>query len=80
MRVAGLFLQHGTNVTKLDPIEVTVHYTSGDVKTFEAVLDASTVLMGFGLPDDRLHSPNEKFSLDQFHKGIATSIRFWHEL
>ncbi len=30
----GLFLQHGTNVTKLDPIEVTVHYTSGDVKTF----------------------------------------------
>lgn len=50
------------------------------VATFEAVLDASTVLMGFGLPDDRLHSPNEKFSLDQFHKGIATSIRFWHEL
>jgi acetylornithine deacetylase/succinyl-diaminopimelate desuccinylase-like protein len=50
------------------------------VASFERLLGVPTVLMGFGLPDDRLHSPNEKFSLDQFHKGITTSIHFWHEL
>ena len=32
--------------------------------------------MGFGLPDDRLHSPNEKFHLPNFYKGIETVIRF----
>lgn len=50
------------------------------VTTFAERLDLPTVLMGFGLPDDRLHSPNEKFSLEQLHRGIATSIAFWHEL
>ncbi len=34
LATGGLFLQHGTNVTKLDPIEVTVHLTNGAVKTF----------------------------------------------
>lgn len=50
------------------------------VGTFERVLGITTVLMGFGLPDDRLHSPNEKFSLAQFHRGIAASIAFLHRL
>jgi acetylornithine deacetylase/succinyl-diaminopimelate desuccinylase-like protein len=50
------------------------------VAVFDEQLDIPTVLMGFGLPDDRLHSPNEKFSLAQFHKGVAASIAFWHEL
>ncbi|MBC7645214.1 MAG: M20/M25/M40 family metallo-hydrolase, partial [Thermoleophilia bacterium] len=50
------------------------------VTSFRQLLDIDTVLMGFGLPDDRLHSPNEKFSLNQLHLGIATSIVFWHEL
>jgi hypothetical protein len=36
--------------------------------------------MGFGLPDDRIHGPNEKFHLPNFHKGIETSIRFLAEL
>ena len=48
------------------------------VATFAEVLGAPTVLMGFGLPDDRLHSPNEKFSLGQLHAGVETSILFWH--
>jgi acetylornithine deacetylase/succinyl-diaminopimelate desuccinylase-like protein len=48
------------------------------VATFASELGAPTVLMGFGLPDDRLHSPNEKFSLRQLHLGIETSIAFWH--
>ncbi|MCW2972826.1 MAG: Beta-Ala-His dipeptidase [Thermoleophilia bacterium] len=49
------------------------------VATFTTELQAPTVLMGFGLPDDRLHSPNEKFALRQLELGIETSIAFWHE-
>ena len=40
----------------------------------------STVLMGFGLPDDGIHSPNERFHLPNFFGGIATSIWFLSEL
>ena len=32
--------------------------------------------MGYGLPDDALHAPNEKFSLRNFHMGIASTARF----
>jgi hypothetical protein len=32
--------------------------------------------MGFALPDDHIHSPNERFYLPNFFKGIATSIWF----
>ena len=39
-----------------------------------------TVLMGFALPDDRIHAPNEKFHLPNFYRGIATSIRFLAEV
>jgi acetylornithine deacetylase/succinyl-diaminopimelate desuccinylase-like protein len=50
------------------------------VNTLHQVLDAPVVLMGFGLPDDNLHAPNEKFHLDNFYRGIATSIAFLEEL
>jgi len=40
------------------------------------VLGIDTVLMGFGLPDDNLHAPNERFHLDQYHRGIDTAIAF----
>jgi acetylornithine deacetylase/succinyl-diaminopimelate desuccinylase-like protein len=39
-------------------------------------LGIPTLLMGFGLPDDNLHAPNEKFHLANFHRGIASIIRF----
>ncbi len=39
---------------------------------FDQVLKAPVVLMGFGLPDDGPHGPNEKFSLSQFARGMAT--------
>jgi acetylornithine deacetylase/succinyl-diaminopimelate desuccinylase-like protein len=37
-------------------------------------------LMGFGLPDDNLHAPNEKYSLSQFFKGLRTVARFLQNL
>lgn len=46
------------------------------VNTFQEVLGIPTVLMGFALPDDRMHAPNEKFHLPNFYNGIATSIWF----
>ncbi len=46
------------------------------VGMFAEMLEIPTILMGFGLPDDRLHSPNEKFNIDNFYRGIQTSIYF----
>jgi acetylornithine deacetylase/succinyl-diaminopimelate desuccinylase-like protein len=50
------------------------------VSYLQKILGLETVLMGFGLPDDRLHSPNEKFHLPNFHRGIETVIHFWNLL
>jgi acetylornithine deacetylase/succinyl-diaminopimelate desuccinylase-like protein len=49
------------------------------VDTFQKILGIPTVLMGFGLPDDNMHAPNEKFHLPKFDNGIATSIWFLAE-
>jgi acetylornithine deacetylase/succinyl-diaminopimelate desuccinylase-like protein len=46
------------------------------VSTFQRVLAIPTVLMGFALPDDHIHAPNEKFHLPNFYKGIETCIWF----
>ncbi len=46
------------------------------VGQFQAHLGLETVLMGFGLPGDRIHSPNERYLLANFYRGIETSIRF----
>ncbi|MBN2305910.1 MAG: dipeptidase [Anaerolineae bacterium] len=50
------------------------------VGTFQKVLDAPVILMGFGLPDDNLHAPNEKFSLECFYRGMKTAIKFYQEV
>ncbi|GHO44606.1 dipeptidase [Ktedonospora formicarum] len=47
---------------------------------FNEILNVPVVLMGFGLPDDNLHAPNEKYSLSQFYKGIRTVARFLQNL
>lgn len=46
------------------------------ISTFEKVLGIKTVLMGFGLESDAIHSPNENFSLDIFRKGIEAVVEF----
>jgi len=43
------------------------------VSTFQDELDAGVILVGFGLEDDRAHSPNEKFDLVNYYRGIESS-------
>ncbi|RYG59318.1 MAG: dipeptidase [Alphaproteobacteria bacterium] len=47
---------------------------------FDSVLMVPVLLVGFGLPDDDLHAPNEKYSLDQLKKGMNTLALFMDEL
>jgi len=44
------------------------------VNMFQKILGIPAVLMGFGLPDDHIHGPNEKLYLPNFYKAIETSI------
>lgn len=45
---------------------------------FETILNCKTIFLGFGLDSDNLHSPNEKFNLENFYKGIDT-IPYFHK-
>lgn len=46
------------------------------VSDFNQILNAPVVLMGFGLPGENLHAPNEHFNLENFDKGILTICSF----
>ncbi len=50
------------------------------VATIQHMFNIPVLLMGFGLPDDALHAPNEKFSLECFYRGINTSVAILEEL
>ncbi|HET6843427.1 MAG TPA: dipeptidase [Candidatus Angelobacter sp.] len=50
------------------------------VTDFQDVLKIPSVMMGFGLPDDNLHAPNEKFHIPNFYRGIESIIRFFEKL
>jgi len=58
----------------------TVYIRSGGsipiVGSFDQHLGIPSVLMGFGLPDDNLHAPNEKFHLPNFYRGIQAVARY----
>ena len=45
------------------------------VSTFQELLGADVVLVGLGLESDKVHSPNEKFDLENYYKGIEVSAR-----
>lgn len=49
------------------------------ISTFEQVLGVKTVLMGFGLEQNAIHSPNESCRLDYFFKGIESVAEFYRE-
>jgi len=46
------------------------------VADFISVLRKPVILLGFGLPDDAIHSPNEKYDVRCYEKGIEASVRF----
>jgi acetylornithine deacetylase/succinyl-diaminopimelate desuccinylase-like protein len=48
------------------------------IALFEKILGLKTVLMGFGLDNDNIHSPNEKFDVANYYKGIET-IPYFHK-
>lgn len=50
------------------------------VSAFHDQLGVDTLLLGWGLDDDNTHSPNEKFSLADYHRGIKASTYLWQEL
>ena len=50
------------------------------VTDFQDVLKIPSVMMGFGLPDDNLHAPNEKFHIPNFYRGIETICLFFEKL
>ena len=58
----------------------TVYIRSGGsipiVGVFHEFLGIPSVMMGFGLPDDNLHAPNEKFHLPNFYRGIESVARY----
>ncbi|MGN6214486.1 dipeptidase [Parafilimonas sp.] len=60
-----------------EPLQV---YSGGSipiVALFKEILGLDTVLMGFGLDNDNIHSPNEKFDLVNFYKGVETIPFFY---
>jgi acetylornithine deacetylase/succinyl-diaminopimelate desuccinylase-like protein len=50
------------------------------VSLLQEILGIPTALMGFALPDDRIHAPNERFYLPNFYRGILTCLAFMDEL
>ncbi len=47
------------------------------ISTFEQVLGIKSILLGFGLESDAIHSPNENYPLEQFYRGIEIIPRFY---
>ncbi len=55
-------------------------YSGGSIPVisgFESILGIKSILIGFGLSEDAIHSPNESYGLDQFYKGIETIPYFY---
>ena len=50
------------------------------VTSFKKLLGADTLLLGLSLPDDNAHSPNEKFDLECFRRGMVLGANLWPEL
>ena len=51
------------------------------VGLFKEVLDCGSILLlGWGSPDDGAHSPNERFSLEDFHRAICSVVALFYSL
>ena len=55
-------------------------YSGGSIPIisgFESILGIKSLLLGFGLAEDAIHSPNESYGLEQFYKGLETIPLFY---
>ena len=55
-------------------------YSGGSIPIisgFERILGIKSILIGFGLSEDAIHSPNESYGLEQFDKGVRTIPLFY---
>jgi len=65
------------DVYKIQPVPVRSGGSIPIISTFEEKLGLKSVLMGFGLESDAIHSPNENYPLEQFYNGIETITHFY---
>jgi acetylornithine deacetylase/succinyl-diaminopimelate desuccinylase-like protein len=47
------------------------------VSLIQQQLGIPSVLLGFGLPDDRIHAPNEKLLIANYHRGIESMVQYY---
>ncbi len=64
----------------VDPVFIREGGSIPVVNTFQELLDAPTILIGFGLPNENIHSPDEHFDLNNFYKGIESIAYYFEEL
>jgi acetylornithine deacetylase/succinyl-diaminopimelate desuccinylase-like protein len=78
------YIQMATQAMKEVFNKDTVFIRSGGsipiVSEFDRHLKIPSVMMGFGLPDDNLHAPNEKFHIPNYYRGIESIVRFMEKL
>jgi acetylornithine deacetylase/succinyl-diaminopimelate desuccinylase-like protein len=83
VRVDNPYIQAATTALREVWGQETVFIRSGGsipiVGDFDRHLGIPSVMMGFGLPDDNIHAPNEKFHLKNFELGIESVVRFLEE-
>jgi acetylornithine deacetylase/succinyl-diaminopimelate desuccinylase-like protein len=83
VRVDNPYIQAATRALKEVWGKETVFIRSGGsipiVGDFDRHLGMPSVMMGFGLPDDNIHAPNEKFHIKNFELGIESVVRFLEE-
>ena len=77
MDAAAKAIEHGFGTA---PVFVRSGGSIPVVNRFTEMLGIDTLLLGWGQDDDNLHSPNEKFSLADFHRGIKSSCHLWDEI
>ncbi len=66
-----------TDVYRKRPVPVRSGGSIPIISAFERILGIKSVLMGFGLESDAIHSPNENYPLEQFYNGIRTIPLFY---